>query len=255
MTGAQLLHFTKQDLVDRYAGSALGAVWTLIFPLVNIFIFIFVFSAIMQARLPGDHGRFGYSIYLVAGLTGWMAFSNTVSRATNSFIEKGGIIAKIPLRLPELPVHIVLSETVVYVISLLIFGVFLAFIGYDFQLTLALLIPVFFIQQLAAYALGLTFAVFNVFLKDVQHFVAVLMQLWFWFTPIVYVDTIIPESVRWLLLLNPIYPVVDAYHAIVVGGQAPDGLAMGAFAAGAIAMLGVSRWLFARLERDVRDCL
>lgn len=255
MNTAQLLHFTKQDLVDRYAGSALGAVWTLIFPLVNIFVFVFVFSGIMQARLPGDHGPFGYSIYLVSGLVAWLAFSNSVSRATGSFVEKSGIIAKVPLRLPQLPFHVLLSEAVIYAIAMGIFGVFLVFIGYEFGPVLLWLLPVFAVQQLAAYGLGLTFAVLNVFLKDVQQFVAVLLQLWFWFTPIVYVDSIIPESVRWVLLFNPMYPVIDAYHTIVVWGKAPEALPLAGFTAGAIALLLFSRWLFGRLERDLRDCL
>ena len=255
MTAAQLAHFTRQDLVDRYAGSALGAIWTIIFPLVNICVFIFVFSAIMRARLPGDYGAFAYSTYLIAGLTAWMAFSNTVSRATQSFIEKASIISRVPIALPELPLHVVISETVIYGVSLLIFGVFLAVIDYDFGLLLWLIMPIFVLQQMAAYALGFVLGMLNVFLRDVQQAVAVLLQLWFWVTPIVYVDTIIPESLRWALLLNPIYPVIDAYHEIIVYHQRPALLPLLAFVVGTVVLLALGRWLFNRLERDLRDCL
>ena len=255
MTAAQLAHFTRQDLVDRYAGSALGAVWTIIFPLVNIFIFIFVFSGIMQARLPGDYGAFSYSTYLISGLTAWMAFSNTVSRGTQTFMEKANIIARVPIALPELPLHVVISETVIYIISLIIFGVFLLAIGYNFEALLWLIIPIFALQQLAAYSLGFILGMLNVFLRDVQQAVAVVLQLWFWFTPIVYVDTIIPESMRWALMLNPMFPVIDAYHQIVVYHRVPALVPLMAFTAGALALLVIGRWLFRRLERDLRDCL
>jgi lipopolysaccharide transport system permease protein len=255
MTAAQLAHFTRQDLVDRYAGSALGAVWTIIFPLVNIFIFIFVFSGIMQARLPGDYGAFSYSFYLVSGLTAWMAFSNTVSRATQSFMDKANIIARVPIALPELPLHVVISETIIYAISLVIFGLFLAVVGYDFGPLLLLIIPIFALQQFAAYSLGFILGMLNVFLRDVQQMVAVVLQLWFWFTPIVYVDTIIPEHLRWALMLNPMFPMIDAYHQIVVYHEAPDAMSLLIFAAGALVLFIIGRWLFGRLERELRDCL
>jgi lipopolysaccharide transport system permease protein len=255
MTAAQLAHFTRQDLVDRYAGSALGAIWTLIFPLVNICVFIFVFSAIMRARLPGEYGAFAYSTYLIAGLTGWMAFANTVSRATQSFVDKATIIARVPMALPELPLHVVISEAVIYAVSLVIFGVFLAVIGYEFTPLLWLIPLVFSLQQTAAYALGFILGVLNVFLRDVQQAVAVILQLWFWFTPIVYVDTIIPDSLRWALLLNPIYPIIDAYHEIVVYQRLPEPGPIIGFGAGTLCLLVLGRWLFARVERDMRDCL
>ena len=255
MTAAQLAHFTRQDLVDRYAGSALGALWTFVFPLVNICVFIFVFSAIMQARLPGEYGAFAYSTYLISGLIGWMAFSNTVSRATQSFVEKADIIARVPIALPELPLHIVISEAVVYAASVGFFMVFLLAIGYDFTALLWLVPLIFALQQTAAYALGFVLGVLNVFLRDVQQAVAVVLQLWFWFTPIVYVDTIIPESLRWALLLNPIYPVIDAYHEIFVYQRAPALWPLLAFAAGTLALLVLGRWLFRRVESDLRDCL
>jgi lipopolysaccharide transport system permease protein len=209
----------------------------------------------MRARLPGDYGAFAYSTYLIAGLTGWMAFSNTLSRATQSFVEKASIIARVPIALPELPLHVVISETVIYLVSLVIFAIFLLAIGYDFQPLLWMIAPVFMLQQTAAYALGLILGMLNVFLRDVQQAVAVVLQLWFWFTPIVYVETIIPESLRWALTLNPIYPVIDAYHDIIVYKSLPPMMPLLVFAAGTVALLVVGRWLFAHLERHLRDCL
>jgi lipopolysaccharide transport system permease protein len=184
-----------------------------------------------------------------------MAFANTVSRATQSFVDKATIIARVPMALPELPLHVVISEAVIYAVSLVIFGVFLAVIGYEFTPLLWLIPLVFSLQQTAAYALGFILGVLNVFLRDVQQAVAVILQLWFWFTPIVYVDTIIPDSLRWALLLNPIYPIIDAYHEIVVYQRLPEPGPIIGFGAGTLCLLVLGRWLFARVERDMRDCL
>src|SRR5690606_1452611 len=84
-----LLHFVRQDLVDRHAGSALGALWTLLLPLANILIFTLVFSRIMGARLEmlgmESLGPYSYSVYLVTGLLAWNCFANTLIRITQVF--------------------------------------------------------------------------------------------------------------------------------------------------------------------------
>src|SRR5690606_20456211 len=112
-----LLHFVRQDLVDRHAASALGALWTLLLPLVNILIFTLVFSRIMGARLEGmgveSLGRYGYSVYLVVGLLAWNCFAATLNRTTQVFHEKAALIGKVRMSLFSLPLYVLISETIV----------------------------------------------------------------------------------------------------------------------------------------------
>jgi lipopolysaccharide transport system permease protein len=251
-----LLTFTRQDLVDRYSSSMLGGVWTLINPLVQILIYTLIFSKIMGARL-GDLGaefsEYGYSIYLVSAVLAWSAFGNTLTRVTTIFQDKAGLIGKVNLSLSALPLYILLSETIVYLISMTLFAGFLLIIGYPITWAWLLLIPVYFIQQLLAYGLGFGAAVLGVFVRDVVELVRIVVQLWFWLTPIVYVLTILPEGTRDLLAWNPMTHFVGAFRDIILYGKVPDLEALGILLVIGLAVLAVALYGFKRLEKEMRD--
>src|SRR5690606_9780429 len=187
MSPALLLHFVRQDLVDRHAASALGALWTLLIPLANILIFTLVFSRIMGARLEmlgmESLGAYSYSVYLVTGLLAWNCFANTLIRITQVFHEKANLIGKVRLSLFSLPLFVLVSETVVYLISMGFVVVFLWLIDFSWSWQWLWLPLIFAAQMVLAYGLGLICAVLSVFLRDIKEFVGVVTQFWFWMTP------------------------------------------------------------------------
>lgn len=251
-----LLYFCRQDLIDRYSGSLLGGLWTFITPLVNILIFTLVFSRIMGARLPGlteEFSQYGYSIYLVAGILSWQAFASTIQRMSGVFAEKAGLIAKVNMSLLALPLHVVVTESIIFVISMAFFVGFLLLIGFPITSSWLFLPLVFVVQQLLAYALGFLLATLAVFIRDVATFVTVSLQLWFWLTPIVYtVDILAPDAVP-LFATNPMFHVVGAHRDIVLRHEAPDLAALGVLALIGATLLAASIWVFGKLERDLRD--
>ena len=121
MNFSLILELAKRDFTERYSGSALGFMWSFIYPLINILIYMIIFGSLMGARLPGTSSIWGYGVYLIAGLVPWTAFANTVTRASTVFLDKKNIIAKIHVDLPTLPLFIVLSESVTFVVTLTIF--------------------------------------------------------------------------------------------------------------------------------------
>lgn len=253
-----ILNFTRQDLVDRHSASVLGATWTFILPLINILIFTLIFSRIMGMRIGGvgqDLGPYGYSIYLVSGLLAWNCFAATLTRVTQVFHEKAHLIGKVRLSLWSLPVYIILSETVLYLIATTFFMAFLVLIGFDFSLSLLWWVPIFLCMQLLAFALGLVCAILSVFLRDIKEMVGVVVQLWFWLTPIVYVPVILPESVQQLLQFNPFYHLAAAYRSALLGTEPPSLLALTLIFLVAVVMLACAMWVGRRLERDIRDFL
>lgn len=253
-----ILNFTRQDLVDRHSASVLGAAWTFILPLINILIFTLVFSRIMSMRIGGisqDLGPYGYSIYLVSALLGWNCFSATLTRITQVFHEKAHLIGKVRLSLWSLPLYVILSETMMYLISTAFFMLFLLAIGFEFSLTLLWWVPIFLGMQLLAFALGLTCAILSVFMRDMKDVVGVVVQLWFWLTPIVYVADILPETVQKLMLFNPFYHIAMAYRSALLGTEPPHLLALGLLLLAAVAILALAIWVGRRLERDIRDFL
>jgi lipopolysaccharide transport system permease protein len=248
-----LIELTKRDFVERYSGSVLGVFWSFIWPLVSIFIYIVIFSQVMSARLPGI--SYNYGIYLAAGLLPWTAFANTVSRTSTIFVDKKHIISKVHVPLSSLPIYIVMSESLTFLITLSIFLVFLLAMHVPLDRALIFLPFVYLVQQIFAFSLGFLIAVFHTFLRDLKEFTGILLQIWFWFTPIVYVLDILPDYLKGYLVLNPAFLFVEAYHDIFVFARTPNFIHLMA-----LTFLGHGIWMaayfiFKKLEKDIRDFL
>ncbi len=211
-----LLELTKRDFSERFAGSALGAVWAFIWPAVQLFVYIVIFGKLIGGKLPGKDQTFAYGIYVASGLIPWTSFQNVIIRSSGIFLEKRHIISKVKVSLHSFPIFIVLSESILFLFSFLILTAFLKLSGQSFSLKKFLLIPfIYYLQQILAFSLGLLFATFTVFLRDLKQAVDIGLQLWFWFTPVVYPESILPLWLKNMIRLNPMYTFVDTYHRIV----------------------------------------
>ncbi|MBV0932304.1 ABC transporter permease [Marinobacterium weihaiense] len=257
MNLALLLKFTRQDLIDRHASSTLGAAWTLILPLVNILIFTLIFSNIMGAKLQlagMEHlEKYSYSIYLITGLLIWNCFAGIVARTTQVFHDKANLITKVQLTLFSLPLYIVLSETVVYVISMIFFAAFLALIGFEWSWYWLFLPVLLLLTQLMAYAIGMTCAILSVFLRDIKEVVGIAMQLGFWMTPIVYTLSILPAHWHLMFELNPMYHIISALRDALIYRHMPDLVPLAIIALASAALMLFALYAGRRLEKDIRD--
>lgn len=217
-----ILGSVKREFQSKYRNSLLGAAWTVLNPLAMIIVYTVIFSQVMRAKLPGVDSSFAYSIYLCAGVLTWGLFAEITGRAQNVFLEHANLLKKLSFPRLCLPVTVVASAALNFAI---IFGLFTAFLilsgnfpGFAF----IALIPVLAIQIAFAIGLGMVLGVLNVFFRDVGQFFGVVLQFWFWLTPIVYTVTILPESVRPLMAYNPMAGLMNAYQSILVRGEWPD---------------------------------
>ncbi|RZI41656.1 ABC transporter permease [Herbaspirillum sp. HC18] len=211
----------KREFQSRYRNSLLGAAWTVLNPLAMIVVYTVIFSQVMRTRLPGVDNGFAYSIYLCAGVLTWGLFAEIVSRAQNVFLEHANLIKKISFPRICLPIIVVLNAGVNFAI---IFGLFILFLlatGTFPGASFIAIFPVLAIQIAFAIGLGIIVGVLNVFFRDVGQFFGVLLQFWFWFTPVVYPVSILPPALLPYLNLNPMAPLVTAYHDILVSGNWP----------------------------------
>lgn len=253
---AVILAFTRQDLIDRYSGSVLGGFWLLLMPLVNILIFTLVFSKIMGARLVMagmPAGDFNYSLYLVSGLLAWNCFASSVTRITNVYQDKAGIIGKVNVSLPLLPLYVLLSESVIYLISMTFFLLFIFWVDHPLDRSMLALPLVFLLQSIIAYSLGLLFATLAVFIRDIRELVGIIFTVWFWLTPIVYVANILPDGWGESLSYNPAVFFIDAYRDIILLNRLPDGLFFLGAAMTAGGVFIFARYVHRRLQQDIRD--
>jgi lipopolysaccharide transport system permease protein len=216
-----VLGSVQREFQSKYRNTLLGAAWTVLSPLAMILVYTLIFAQVMQSRLPGDTSRYGYSIYLCAGILSWGLFAEITSRAQNMFIEQANLLKKISFPRICLPLIVVLNALVNFAIIFGLFTVFLVLSGQFPGAVYLLLLPVLLLLVALAIGLGLVLGVLNVFFRDVGQFFQIFIQFWFWLTPIVYPASILPPPVRALLDWNPMAALIQACQDILVCGRAP----------------------------------
>jgi lipopolysaccharide transport system permease protein len=187
-----------------------------------ILVYTVIFSKVMQAKLPGTDSTFAYSIYLCAGVFSWGLFSEISGRAQNIFIENASILKKISFPRLCLPVVVVISALVNFSIILGLFTLFLLVSGNYPGMTYLALAPLVMVLVAFAIGLGITLGVLNVFFRDVGQFFAIVLQFWFWLTPIVYPASILPPAIQTVMAFNPLAPIVAGFQSVIVEKMWPD---------------------------------
>lgn len=217
-----ILGSVKREFQAKYLNSLLGATWSVIQPLAMILVYTVIFSQIMRAKLPGVDSIFGYSIYLCAGIITWGYFADMVGRGQNIFIDNANLLKKLSFPRFCLPITLILSSALNFAIIFVLFTVFLlvsdSFPGWAFLG----IFPVLAIQALFALGLGMILGVLNVFFRDVGQLFGVVLQFWFWMTPIIYPLDILPAAAQNLMKYNPMAILIGAYQRILVHGLWPE---------------------------------
>lgn len=251
--------FVKQELVYQHKRELLGRLWLFIQPMFYIFIFMTIFSQLMGAKLAlvtnialPEH--YSYSIYLVSGLLAWQFFANSVNALSGVYQQKAGLIRKIPISLTWFPIYIPFVELVSYLLAMFVFTIYLAFLLQFPTLSHFLLIPLLLLLFVFTYSLGIIFALLTVFVPDVKRMVSLLLQLFFWATPIVYVVDILPNWAKSLIDFNPIYWILSSIQAIYLCQPIKIDHVV-SFLVLTVLLVLMAAWLMRQLKSDIRDLI
>lgn len=217
-----ILGSVKREFASRYRNSMLGATWLLLQPLAQILVYTLIFANVMRARLAGVDTTFGYSIFLCAGVLTWGLFTEIVGRCQNMFIDNANLLKKLSFPRIALPVIVVLSACVGFGIIFGLFSGFLVVSGNFPGWTYLAVAPVLLVQIMFALGLGMIIGVLNVFFRDVGQLFGIVLQFWFWLTPIVYPLSTLPAWAQKLVTLNPMTAIILAYQGILVRGELPQ---------------------------------
>jgi len=207
------------EIRGRFAGSVGGFVWSLLTPLANLFIYIFVFSVVLDLRLkPMETGTESFAVFFLAGMLPWLAFSEALSSATDLFLGRANLITKVAFPLELLPLTGLLVPFFFNGLGFVMYLVYLVWKGYAHVgwLWLPLVIGVHMVFTLGLIAL---ISSLTVFLRDIKQFINISISLWFFLTPIIYPVSMVPKAYRWMITLNPMYPFIDLYHRVLLQGS------------------------------------
>lgn len=205
-----------KDIGGKYKHSFLGVLWSFINPLLQIAVYAIIFPLIMKNNIPN------YTVFMVCGLIPWNYFSTAINRASFVMIENGNIIKKVYFPREILPLSLVTSEGVNFLISTIIIIGFVLAYGMGLGLVVLMYPVLLIIQYIMLLGISLVVSSITVYFRDLQHFLGVLLQLFFYATPIVYSIEQIPAEYRWILNLNPMTYIIEGYRDIFYYQTIPD---------------------------------
>lgn len=190
-------------------------------PLAQVAIYALVLSTVISAKFQGAQSPYAYAIYLMAGIAGWSLFAELFSRSINIFIDNGNLIKKIAF--PKIALPLIATGGALinnFLLLLAIFAVF-TFLGHAPTLAILWLPLLTLLTLLLALGLGLILGILNVFIRDIGQITPLLLQFWFWLTPVVYLADMLPASYRQFLELNPLTSLVMGYQNILAHATPP----------------------------------
>lgn len=217
-----ILSSIRTEFRSRFARSKLGGLWMVLNPLAMVLVYALILSQIMTAKLPEVSTQYAYPIYILSGVIGWTLFSEILGRCLNVFIENGNLLKKMSFPKLALPLIVIGSGLVNFVFLFITMFVVFGFLGHLPYHALHWLPLLVLVTLTLAVGLGLFFGVLNVFMRDVGQIINVILQFWFWLTPIVYMIDIVPEKYHWIMMLNPMTGVTMGFHNVLLYDFAPD---------------------------------
>ena len=217
-----ILSSIKTEFRSRFARSKLGGFWMVLHPLALVLIYALILSQIMTAKLPEVASQYAYPIYILSGMVGWTLFSEVLGRLLTVFIDNANMLKKMSFPKLTLPLITIGSAFVNFMMLFLMMFVVFGFLGHLPYHALLWMLPLVLITIALASGIGIFFGVINVFIRDIGQVMNIVLQFWFWLTPIVYMASIIPQKYHWLLMLNPMTGIVMGYQNVLLYDKAPD---------------------------------
>jgi len=205
-----LLNLVRKELKLKYKNSTLGFLWSLLNPALYLVVFYFVFQIVLGAGLPY------FAIFFLAGLLPWNLFSPSLGSSTTSVVGNAGLVKKVWFPREILPLAAIGAALVHFFLQLIVLALALVIFRYPPSAEFCLLLPIALLTLLLfAAALGIGFAALNVYLRDTQHLLELVLLAWFWATPIVYQYTKISDRIGNWVLLNPMTSIVITFQRAI----------------------------------------
>ena len=244
-----------RELRQRYAGSGMGILWHVITPLTQIAVYFVVFSRFMGDRSGGPYSAEGYAVFLCAGILPWFVFAECVGKGTTALLANEGYLKK--LAVPE---GVFVAQTVATSgFTLGIYGIALAAIALSTGLPPRpawALIPVVLLLLLGlGFGLALILATVTVFFRDVTQIVSIVLQFWFWLTPVVYHETSLGPWLTEVMRWNPPTAYILAVRRLLIDGTVPGAGDWSWMAGLALLSTALGASILQRLSSDLRDAL
>ncbi|WP_213133147.1 ABC transporter permease [Citrobacter sp. FP75] len=242
----------QRDLTIRYRQTWLGWLWAVFNPLIQLGMYYTVFGLI--ARLTPPDYTVPYTWVLLSGLVIWMLFSSTLNTVGETLLNNLHLIKKIYFPRISLTLASLATSLMDFLLALICLCLLLPLGGVYFPLAhLPLLLVCGLFAALVAWGTGCIIALARVRFRDFRHLTPLIVQGWFYATPVVWTPGLLPERWKWLMACNPLYGIVGAFRYLLLGGTAPSALALFSSAGISLIIAAAGYVCFVRFESAVAD--
>jgi ABC-type polysaccharide/polyol phosphate export permease len=232
------------NLKTRYKRSLLGVAWTLLNPLATMVVMTIAFSALFKFALPD------YPVYVLAGLTFWTFFQQSTTQAMSSLVWGSGLLKKVHIPAAVFPLSAVGTGLVNMALSFVPILLIMVVLHHPFTWAL-LFVPVSMVL-ISVFALGISLILSSlaIFFSDVVEMYGVFLRIWFYLTPVMYPEKIVPKRFLWLIRVNPLYHFMACWRAPIYDGALPPLHSVVICLVWAAGMLLAGAWVFSRQEHQ-----
>ncbi|RJR15642.1 ABC transporter permease [Candidatus Microgenomates bacterium] len=208
----------KREIKARYKQSVLGFFWIIANPLSHMLTLAFIFSIIV--KVPSEN--IPYPLFLFIGLLPWTLFANTLTHSSRSLIDNAPLLKQVSFPRDTLVLSTLLAKTLDFFVASM--GLLVLFLVYQQPIGLNALWFLFLLcfQLIFTFGLGLVVASLNLFYRDVQHILSLLLILGMYLTPVIYPLSLVPEKFRIIFKLNPMSILIHNYRLVLTQGSAPE---------------------------------
>lgn len=239
----------KKEIRGKYKNSFLGVLWSFLNPLLQIVVYAIVFPLILK------NNQENYVVFVCCGLIPWTFFATAINRAAFTMVENGDIVKKVYFPREILPISVVTSEAVNFLISTIIILAFVIFYGLGISKFIVFYPIVLIAQYLLLISISFIVSVLTVYLRDLQHLIGVALQLLFYAAPVVYSPENIPAGYEWILKYNPMTYIINAYRDIFYNQTMVDIKSLVILILGAIIACVIGYFIFNKLQKGVAEQL
>jgi ABC-type polysaccharide/polyol phosphate export permease len=244
-----ILHLTRRNFLLRYKGSALGVLWSLLVPLSQLLVLVFVFGKVVPLNIEA------YPAFVFSAILPWNWFSNCLGAAGSLFTGNRDLVRKPEFAPAALVIVDVLVNFLLYLVFLPILLAILLTYGRPITCSILALPLIMAIQALLIIALALIVATLNVFYRDIQYIVTVVLMLLFYLTPVFYAAENITGIYRLVLGINPVGVLVSSYRNVLFYGRMPQWLALCGVGTFCILLCWIAFRLYHRYLPEMIDIL
>lgn len=271
-----LRSFVARDLRARYVGSSLGFFWSVIYPIMNLAVYLLVFQVILRMTWGPDKSPQEVVLLMLVAIVAWTAFSEAISRSTNVLVDNQNLIEKVVFPSEVLPAFVTISAMVNMVLALPVVVAALTYAmlnpptdpaviaaaaesghkGVQVGFNLVWLPVLLVLQTVFTVGLGYFFSAFNLFWRDTFHVMGVALTVWMFMTPIFYPpEKMVAKDYGWMLTINPMHWLMDMYRGVLVQNTAPSAESLLYFAAASVVVLALGAAFFTRQRPRFPDLL